>query len=235
MRGCRGLVAVVVAMVLAVVSAPSGASYAATPWVEKAQRRLNELGCDAGRADGVVDEHLRAGVLRFQSANRLPQNARLDATTRERLYGVRARRCDLRKVPLRSGTGRRIVLSQRQNWLWLVRADGTLVAQGGIVDNDWLPQRTYYTGAQCGRPGRVEYNRDLSGTLGLYYFVRYAECTVGFHQIPVYLSTGRQIHPDWYVGTNLQESRGCTRMARPLARAVWRFTVSRTKVVVVWG
>lgn len=127
------------------------------------------------------------------------------------------------------------MLSQRQNWVWLVRANGTVVTQGGMVDNDWLPQRTYYTGAQCGRPARSRYRTDESGRLWLYYFVRFTDCRVGFHQIPVNRSTDRQVHASWYVGTDLRESRGCIRLAPRMARAVWSFTVSSTKIVVVEG
>ena len=33
--------------------------------------------------------------------------------------------------------------------------------------------------------------------------MRFAPCGFGFHRIPRAKSGGRQIHPDWYLGTNL--------------------------------
>jgi peptidoglycan hydrolase-like protein with peptidoglycan-binding domain len=60
----------VVALVLASAPAPA-ASTSGTAWAERAQRRLNELGCDAGPVDGVIAGHTRAAVVRFQSRHRL--------------------------------------------------------------------------------------------------------------------------------------------------------------------
>jgi len=227
------LVTVLVSAVVVLGALPA---YAGEAWVERAERRLNRLGCVAGKADGVVDERLRAGVIRFQAVSRTAQTGRLDAATRERLHGEGAKRCDDRAVPRRSGAGRRIVISQRQNWVWLVRADGTVKAQAGMVDNpQHLAPGTYRSGPQCGRPGRVRHNTDYGGRLWLHDFVRFANCGVGFHRIPVSKSSGRQIHPDWYLGTNFRESHGCIRLAAATARAVWRFTETRTRVVVVKG
>lgn len=198
----------------------------------RAQVALNRLGCSSGVPDGVLDQRVAAAVVRFQSANGLPQHSRLDLRTRTRLFSQRARSCVNRPVPPRSGQGRRIVISQRQNWVWLVRHDGTVAAQSGMIDNDYLRHQTTYTGPRCGRPGKTMNNTDESGRLWLYYFTRFAECKVGFHQIPVYRSTGRQIHPDWMVGTDFRESHGCIRLPRPFARKLWDFTGPRTKVVV---
>jgi hypothetical protein len=200
-------------------------------WVTRTQVRLNDLGCDAGRAHGQITKRVRAATIRFESANQMRQDGRLDPRTRKRLHANSARRCDDRPLPARSGTGRRIVVSQSQNWVWLVRANGRIVAQGGIVDNDWLPRRTYTVGAQCGRPARSEHRTDESGTLRIDYFTRFY-CRVGFHEIPVRFSTGKPVHPVWYAGTDLAESRGCIRLPRPLARATYRFTALPTKVVV---
>jgi peptidoglycan hydrolase-like protein with peptidoglycan-binding domain len=225
------LLALLLLAVSTVVTVPAWAAAG----TQDAQMRLNGLGCEAGVPDGVVDTRFRTAVLRFQAANRLTQSGRLDAGTRSRLRAAQARRCDVRPVPSDSGSGRRIVISQRQNWVWLVRAGGGVQAQGGMVDEEWLPRDTYRTGAYCGRPARSRVRTDYTGRLLLRNFVRFAPCGVGFHQIPVRRSTGRQIHADWYVGTDLRASHGCIRLARPMIRAVWRFTVSRTRVVVVGG
>jgi hypothetical protein len=137
-------------------------------------------------------------------------------------------------VPQRSGAGRRIVVSQRQNWVWLVGPAGGVVAQGGMIDNPRvLHPGSYAVGSYCGRPARVKHNQDYSGRLWLDDFVRFAPCGIGFHRIPRYRSTGRQIHPDWWLGTNLASSHGCLRLSHDLAERVWRFTDRRTPVRVV--
>ena len=199
--------------------------------VQKAQRRLNALGCSAGPADGHSGTWTRTAVLRFQAANHLAQSGRLSDRTRETMYREAPVRCDARPVP--GGAGRRIVVSQRQNYVWLVRADGSLAAQGGTVDNPrYLRPGTYSSGAKCGRPGKIRNNTDASGRLRLHDFTRFAPCGVGFHQIPQYRSTLAQIHPDHLLGTNERESHGCIRLSRRMADRVWDFASTGTKVVV---
>ena len=112
----------VTGLVLGSLSLAPTASAAA--WVKDAQRRLNALGCDSGPVDGQIGSHTRSAVIRFQSRHGLAQSGTFTDVTRSRLRSS-ARRCDVRPVPARSGTGRRIVISQRQNWVWLVRADGS--------------------------------------------------------------------------------------------------------------
>ena len=222
----------VIALVLASSPAPA-AGTSGTAWAERAQRRLNQLGCDAGPVDGVIAGHTRAAVLRFQSRHRLAQSGRLDARTRDRLYADFALRCDLRPVPAHSGTGRRIVISQRQNWVWLVGPRGVL-AQGGVVDNpSVLARGAHATGGYCGRAARIRQNTTTSGEVWLENFVRFAPCGIGFHRIPTSRSNGAQIHADWMLGTNLAESHGCIRLSRRLSLRLWTFTERRTPVRVV--
>ncbi|HEU4949062.1 MAG TPA: L,D-transpeptidase family protein [Kribbella sp.] len=198
-----------------------------------AQARLNKLGCQSGPVDGRIGAMTRAATVRFQAANRIAQSGTLTSTTYSRLLGASARRCDLRPVPAGSGSGRRIVISQGQNWVWLVDATGKLVRNGGIIDNPtYLRPGTYYTGSKCGRAGRIKRNTD-GGRLYLNNFVRFAPCGIGFHQIPTYMSSGAQIHADWLLGTNYRESHGCIRVSKAMSEAIWYFTTSRTKVVVI--
>lgn len=200
----------------------------------KAERRLNALHCDAGRGDGRIDRHTRSAVVRFQSREGIRQSARLDQRTRKRLYAEGAPRCDVRPVPHRSGHGRRIVISQQQNWIWLVGPDGDAVAQGGMVDNTGVLHRgSHATGSYCGRGARIKLNQATSGSLWLDNFVRFAPCGIGFHRIPRHQSNGRQIHADWILGTNMSRSHGCIRLSRGLSQRVWEFTVRRTPVRVV--
>jgi hypothetical protein len=220
-------------MAFALVSRPAPAD-AAEAWVVKAQRRLNSLHCNAGPADGTIGPRTRSAVLRFQSRHRMAQTGKLSAPVRARLHRADARRCDLRPVPQGSGLGRRIVLSQAQNWVWLVGPRGGVIAQGGIVDlPSALPKGGHVTGSYCGRAARVKHNMDLSGRLWLDNFVRFAPCGIGFHRIPRYRSTGRQIHPDWHLGTNMAQSHGCIRLSQPLSLRLWHFTARRTPVRVL--
>lgn len=141
-------------------------------------------------------------------------------------------RCDNRPVPPCAGDGRRIVVSQGQNWRWLVNRDGTVAAQGGVVGNSWLPRQHYRTGDQCARPGRARHQRDLTRNLRIDYFVRFAQCVVWFHQTPVSKATGRQIYPGDLAGTDLAKFHGCVRLPRPLIVQLWRFSRKPTEVVV---
>ncbi|MET1059037.1 MAG: murein L,D-transpeptidase [Nocardioides sp.] len=223
------LLVVLAVLASLVVSSPAGA----TAGTEKAQRRLNSLGCNAGPVDGTFGDWTRAAVMRFQSRHKLSQTGGLNQTTRTKLYADSAERCDKRPVPAGSGTGRRIVVSQRQNWVWLVRANGSVRAQGGMVDNAGeLGHGSYRVGSYCGRAARI--GRNSSGEVWLDNFVRFAACGFGFHRVPTAKSGGAQIHPDWMLGTNLRQSHGCIRLSNGMSEKVWDFTASgRTPVRVV--
>ena len=205
---------------------------AAGPDVVKWQRRLNVLHCDSGPVDGRTGTWTRSAIIRFQSRHGLAQNGSFNAATRTRLFSASAHRCDVRRVPARSGSGRRIVISQRQNWVWVVGAGNRVLAQGGIVDNPGeLRKGSFRTGSYCGRAARVK--RNSSGSLWLDNFVRFAPCGYGFHRIPRAKSTGRQIHRDHILGTNLAQSHGCIRLSARMAERIWTFTASRRTVVRV--
>jgi peptidoglycan hydrolase-like protein with peptidoglycan-binding domain len=228
----RRWLVVVLALVamLASLSMPAGA---AGTDVAAWQRRLNQLHCDAGPVDGKAGTWTRSAILRFQSRHGMMQTGKYGAATRARLFATTAQRCDVRPVPAGSGSGRRIVISQKQNWVWLVEAGNKVVAQGGIVDNPGeLHRGSYRTGSYCGRSARVQKN--TSGSLWLDDFVRFAPCGFGFHRIPRYQSNGRQIHADHLLGTNLASSHGCIRLTAAMAHRIWTFTASgRTAVRVV--
>lgn len=219
----------VVALLLLLCTPPASAG----PRLD--QRRLNDLGCDAGPVDGVVGTHTRSAILRFQSRHGRRQTGSLTTAQRTLLHSTRARRCDRRPVPGSSGTGRRIVISQWQNWVWLVGPRGRVAAQGGIIDNPGvLAKGTYATQSYCGRAARVRWNTTASGSVYMENFVRFAPCGIGFHRVPTYSVGGSQIHPDWYLGTNLDQSHGCVRLSRPLSARLWDFTaVRRTPVRVI--
>ena len=224
------LLGVLLAAVLVLTAAPAQAG---TEFAERAQRRLNELGCNAGPADGSIGPWTRSALVRFQSRHRLAQSGQLTTATRRKLYADGAMRCDRRPVPARSGAGRRIVISQAQNWVWLVRADGTVARQGGVIDlPSELSKGSHATGSYCGRAARIKRNTTESNEVWLENFVRFAPCGIGFHRIPTSQATGAQIHPDWYLGTNMAQSHGCIRLSRSMSLAVWDFTTARTRVRV---
>ena len=223
--------AVVVLLVVATVLAGSPGQAAGNQRAD--QRRLNALGCSAGPVDGRLGTWTRSALLRFQAANGLAHSGSPTPATRSRMYAARQVRCDRRPVP-GGAPGRRIVISQGQNYVWLVRADGGVVAQGGIVDNPrYLRAGTYVAGAKCGRAGRIRNNSDASRTLRLQNFTRFAPCGVGFHRIPQYRSTGAQIHPDFLLGTDYKESHGCIRVSRAMSYRIWNFATPGTRVVVL--
>lgn len=198
-----------------------------------AQTRLNRLGCTAGPVDGKVGAMTQAATVRFQSANKISQSGKLAGTTYTRLMASTAKRCDLRPVPAGTGGGRRIVISQGQNWVWLIDARGKIVRQGGIIDNPrYLKPGTYKSGAKCGRAAKIRKNTD-GASLYLNNFVRFAPCGIGFHQIPTYKRGGAQIHADWLLGTNAKASHGCIRVSKAMSSYIWSFTTTGTRVVVI--
>lgn len=226
-----GVAAATVTLVAAGTALPADAI--TVTQAKAAQTRLNKLGCAAGPVDGRIGSMTKAATVRFQSANRLSQNGSPTGTTYTRLMASTAKRCDVRPVPARSGSGRRIVISQSQNWVWLIDARGKVVRQGGIIDNPrYLRAGTYTTGSKCGRAARIRRNTD-GGSLYLNNFVRFAPCGIGFHQIPTYKSNGRQIHADWLLGTNYKASHGCIRVSASMSATIWSFTAKSVRVVVM--
>lgn len=230
----RRLLLLLPVLLTVTVLGPAPSAQAGEQWVVKAQKRLNALHCNAGPADGEVGAWTRSAVVRFQSRHRLAQSGRLTKVTRQKLYADGARRCDRRPVPTGSGKGRRIVISQAQNWVWLVGPEGGVVRQGGMIDlPSELGKGWHATGSYCGRAARIKKNSTSSNLVWLDNFVRFAPCGIGFHRIPTYKSNGAQMHPDWYLGTNLTQSHGCIRLSRSMSLALWNFTATRTRVRVV--
>ena len=230
-RAVLGSLTVLGAFVLvAATLAPAGAS----TWFRHTQWRLNNFGCDAGPTTGSPNEHTKAAIIRFQAANWLSQTGTLTDATKAKLLKTTSVHCDKRPVPSKSGTGRRIVISQKQNWIWLVRDGGVIAAQGGMIDNpDIVSVGTYYSGSKCGRPAKIRHNLSYDHKLTLDYFTRIIACGVGIHRVPTYVGTDTQIHPDWMLGTNMMTSHGCTRESNETAKHIWYFADPGTKVVVV--
>jgi peptidoglycan hydrolase-like protein with peptidoglycan-binding domain len=233
-RFATATLAAVIGLSSTMVMTLQSAEALSTSQIKTAQTRLNYLGCNAGPVDGTIGMMTRAATVRFQAVMKIAQTGELDDPTYWRLGVSWRKRCDTRAVPSTSGGGRRMVLSQSQNYLWIIDSAGHVTAQGGMIDNPtYLKAGTYYTGPKCGRPGRVKYNHTEDGRLVLYNYVRFAPCGIGFHQIPYYVSSGQQIHPDYLLGTNYRQSHGCIRVSRHMSDVIWNFTTVTTRVVVV--
>ena len=204
------------------------------PYPVRAQRQLRRLHCNPGPVDGRIGERTKAAVIRFQSASGMRQSGRLNPATRKALRARGAADCLDRPVPARSGQGRRVVISQAQNFLWMIGGDGRAFHTAPVVDNPAvLSPGTWRTGSYCGRTARIWRNSDLTYTEWLYGFVRFAPCGIGFHRIPIWKSTGKQIHPDWWLGTDMDDSQGCIRLDKATMQRVWDFTGRATTTIVV--
>lgn len=218
---------------LALAGATFAPAHAATP-LQSAQYRLAQFGCEPGPMNGVPNDRTKHAILRFQAANTLPQSGRLTDTTRAKLAKPDSIACDDRPIPVNTGSGKRIVMSHKQNWIWLVRADGSVSWQAGIIDNPArVPAGVHYTGSKCGRSGKILQNYSYDKKYTLDYFTRFVACGIGFHRIPTYPGTDTQIHQDYFLGTNAFTSGGCVRTSLATAKKLWYFTSTNTKVVVV--
>lgn len=232
-RVAAGGLAAIVGLSGTILATTAPAEALTASQIRTAQTRLNYLGCNAGPVDGKAGLMTKAATIRFQAVMKIKQTGTLDAPTNWRLGVSWRKRCDKRAVPSPSGSGRRLVISQSQNWLWVIDSSSHVIAQGGIIDNPSVyGPGTYYTGSKCGKAARIKNNTD-GGSLILHNFVRYAPCGGGFHQIPTYRSTGAQIHADYLLGTNYKQSHGCIRVSRAMSDVLWNFAASRTKLVIL--
>lgn len=230
-RAVLGSISVLAAMGLTLTLL--GTAHAATP-LQSAQYRLAQFGCEPGPMTGKPNDRTKWAIVKFQAANKLPQSGRLTDITRAKLTKPYAIACNNRPVPANTGSGKRVVMSQKQNWIWLIRSDGSVSWQAGMIDNpNAVRPGVHYTGSKCGRPAKTRVNRSYDRKLLLDYFVRFVACGVGFHRVPTYPSNGAQIHQDYLLGTNAFTSSGCVRVSLATAKKLWYFTSSSTKVVVV--
>jgi hypothetical protein len=133
-----------------------------------------------------------------------------------------------RPLPAHSGTGRRIVYSERAAHLWLVGADGVVV-------------RDYAVTGRVGRPKPGVYHVYSKSTVAINpgeklrfeYMVRFAVgitgARIGFHTIPRYYD-GVPIQKESQLGKAIGAG-GCVRQSR--ADAVWLYGWSRVGDTVV--
>jgi lipoprotein-anchoring transpeptidase ErfK/SrfK len=130
------------------------------------------------------------------------------------------------QLPANSGTGRRIVYSNKQQRIWLVEANGVV-------------SHTYLVSGRHGLPSvgvHQVYSKvpsSPSGDLTLPWTLRFAVSTSGnpidIHGIPL-RPDGSPIEDDSQLGTPL--SHGCLRMKQADAKFVWDWSTVGTTVVV---
>lgn len=131
-------------------------------------------------------------------------------------------------LPDESGDGRRVVYSESEQRVWLVKDDEKVTrsysVSGSIYDN--LEPGTYEVYS------RSEEAMGIDGSGTMRYFVRFTEgdngAAIGFHDIPVL--NGVPLQTTEELGT--PTSHGCVRQRRSDAIALWEFADIGTTVVV---
>ena len=120
-----------------------------------------------------------------------------------------------------------------QNWIWLIGAENRVLAQGGIVDNPGELHTRDLSHRLLLRPRRPGSAQNRAARCGWTTSCgsRRAGSASTASRAP--RPSGRQIHPDWYLGTNLATSHGCIRLSAAMSTRVWNFTAAgRTTVRV---
>jgi lipoprotein-anchoring transpeptidase ErfK/SrfK len=134
-----------------------------------------------------------------------------------------------RPLPAHSGSGRRIVYSEKTpQRVWLVEADGTIVADyAGSGRADWPMPGTYHVFSQ---------SRYSSATgLTFAYMTRFAHgrhANIGFHTIPRYNGSRRLTHPISALGLPVGHG-GCVHLTDAGAAFLFRWARIGTTVVVL--
>ena len=133
-------------------------------------------------------------------------------------------------LPRRSGSGRRIVYSERlPQHIWLVDAHGAVVRDFAASGRaDWPRAGTYRV--------RSKSSRSWSTTYGVSFrwMVRFTyghHAWIGFHTIPRY-SSGRLMHPVSQLGKPVGRG-GCPHSADANAKFLYHWAGLGTKVVVL--
>ena len=136
----------------------------------------------------------------------------------------------LPKVPRSSGTGRRIVYSERTpQHVWIIDRRGRVVRDFPVSGRpDWPRPGSYRVFSKS--------PRSWSSTYGVSFrwMVRFAHghaAAIGFHTIPRYPS-GRRMHSPSKLGQPVGRG-GCPHSADPDAKFLYRWAGIGTRVVVV--
>jgi len=132
-------------------------------------------------------------------------------------------------VPIKSGTGRRIVYANRQQRVWVINADNEVI-------------RTFLVSGMLGQPGNgtfsvfskspTSYSPEFAGVT-FRFMTRFAigrnGGNIGFHEIPVRNNKPMQTVDE----LGAFKGSGCLRSSTQDALFVYRWATLGTKVVVV--
>jgi len=132
-------------------------------------------------------------------------------------------------VPIKSGTGRRIVYANRQQRVWVINADNEVI-------------RTFPVSGMLGQPGKgtfsvfskspTSYSPEFAGVT-FRFMIRFAigrnGGNIGFHEIPVRNNKPMQTVDE----LGAFKGSGCLRSSTQDALFIYRWATLGTKVVVV--
>ena len=132
-------------------------------------------------------------------------------------------------VPIKSGTGRRIVYANRQQRVWVINADNEVI-------------RTFPVSGMLGQPGNgtfsvfskspTSYSPEFAGVT-FRFMTRFAigrnGGNIGFHEIPIRNSKPMQTVDE----LGAFKGSGCLRSSTQDARFIYQWATLGTKVVVV--
>ncbi|MET9022090.1 L,D-transpeptidase [Actinopolymorpha sp. NPDC004070] len=134
------------------------------------------------------------------------------------------------QMPAGTGDGKRIVYSLSANRVWLVDASNT-------VRRSYLVSGTKFGQVSPGSYKVLRKRRHTTSYDGadrMQYMVTFTHgrnAAIGFHDIPIVISTGKAIQTRLQLGQSLSD--GCVRQDPADARALWGFAPVGTKVVVL--
>lgn len=126
----------------------------------------------------------------------------------------------------------RIVIDQWKEVVRLKIGDETIESMRMTDNHNVLAKGTYFV---C---EFIRSNSDHSHTWKLLNFVRLcredgSRTGIGFHAIPVRISTGEAMHDESFLGTGKKQSSGCIRLSMANSQILWDFAKKGMKVVVV--
>lgn len=139
----------------------------------------------------------------------------------------------LHVMPPHAETGRRVVYSKTNQWVWTVEADGSIsMAQpvsGRRTWNQPLPG-IYRVFSRSAHTCNIT-NRHICMRWMVRFTVGPSGDNIGFHEIPHNTQTGRFLQTEAQLGQ--ARSDGCVRMSTAASQFMWNWAPVGTKVVVL--
>ncbi len=136
-------------------------------------------------------------------------------------------------MPPHAETGRRVVYSKTNQWVWTVEEDGFIsMAQPVSGRRTWdqpLPG-TYRVFSRSANTCNIT-NRNICMRWMVRFTVGPGGDNIGFHEIPRNLATGNFVQTEAQLGQ--ARSAGCVRMSTSGSEFIWNWAPVGTKVVVL--